>query len=107
MIDFSENKKGNFRKAGHCFAKTFVFLFLGIAELIKSFWCRLTKRGLLAIALVLLVVISMCWLFSYMHMKVKLTTAEWQYDSLKQKVDSMHEINSRTAEYSRIIQQQR
>jgi hypothetical protein len=107
MIDFSENKKGNFHKAGRCFAKTFVFLFLGIAELIKSFWYRLTKRGLLVIALVLLVVISMCWLFSYMHMKVKLTTAEWQYDSLKQKVDSMHEINSRTAEYSRIIQQQR
>lgn len=50
MIDFSENKKGNFHKAGHCFIKTFVFLFLGIAELIKSFWCRLTKRGLLAIA---------------------------------------------------------
>lgn len=61
MIDFSENKKGNFHKAGHCFIKTFVFLFLGIAE--------------------------------------------WQYDSLKQKVDSMYEINSRTAEYSRIIQQ--
>ena len=107
MIDFSENKDSNFKKAGRCFAKTFVFLFLGIAELIKSFWCRLTKRGLLVIALVLLVVISMCWLFCYMHMKVRLTTAEWQYDSLKQKVDSMHEINSRTAEYSRIIQQQR
>ena len=107
MIDFSENKKSNFQKAGCCFAKTFVFLFLGIVELIKSFWCRLTKRGLLVIALVLLVVISMCWLFCYMHMKVRLTTAEWQYDSLKQKVDSMHEINSRTAEYSRIIQQQR
>lgn len=70
MIDFSENKKGNFHKAGRCFAKTFVFLFLGIAELIKSFWYRLTKRGLLVIAFVLLTAISMCWLFSYMHMKV-------------------------------------
>ena len=107
MIDFSENKDSNFKKAGRCFLKVFVFLSLGIVELIKSFWCRLTKRDLLVIALVLLVVISMCWLFSYMHMKVRLTTAEWQYDSLKQKVDSMHEINSRTAEYSRIIQQQR
>lgn len=107
MIDFSENKKGNFHKAGCCFVKTFVFLFLGIAETIKKLWSRLTKRDLLVIALVLLVVISMCWLFSYMHMKVRLTTVEWQYDSLKQKVDSMHEINSRTAEYSRTIQQQR
>lgn len=101
MIDFSENKKGNFHKAGCCFAKTFVFLFLGIAELIKSFWCRLTKRDLLVITLVLLAVISMCWLFSYMHMKVRLTTVEWQRDSLKMQLDSINELHSKTAEYSR------
>ena len=107
MIDFSENKKGDFQKAGCCFAKTFVFIFLGIKECIKNMWNRLTKRSLLIISLVWFFAISLCWLFNYMHMKVRLTTAEWQYDSLKQKVDSMHEINSRTAEYSRIIQQQR
>ena len=107
MIDFSENKESNFCKAGRCFVKAFVFIFLGIKECIKNMWNRLTKRSLLIISLIWLFAILLCWLFSYMHMKVRLTTIEWQYDSLKQKVDSMHEINSRTAEYSRIIQQQR
>lgn len=101
MIDFSENKKGNFRKAGRCFVKTFVFLFLGIAETIKRLWNRLTKRGLLIISSIWLATISMCWLFNYMHMKVRLTTVEWQRDSLKIQLDSINELHGKTAEYSK------
>lgn len=104
MIDFSENKKGNFRKAGCCFVKAFAFLFLGIAETVKRLWSRLTKRGLLIISLIWLATISMCWLFNYMHMKARLTTVEWQRDSLKMQLDSISELHSKTAEYSRFEQ---
>ena len=101
MIDFSENKKGNFQKAGCCFAKTFVFIFLGIKECIKNMWNRLTKRSLLIISLVWFFAISLCWLFNYMHMKVRLTTVEWQRDSLMIQLDSVNALHSKTAEYSR------
>lgn len=104
MIDFSENKKDNFHKAGYCFIKTFVFLSLGIAETIKRLWSRLTKRGLLIISSIWLATISMCWLFNYMHMKVRLTTVEWQRDSLKIQLDGINELHSKTAEYSRFEQ---
>lgn len=101
MIDFSENKESNFCKAGRCFIKTFVFLSLGIAETVKRLWSKLTKRGLLIISSIWLDTISMCWLFNYMHMKVRLTTVEWQRDSLKMQLDSINELHGKTAEYSR------
>ncbi len=101
MIDFSENKESNFCKAGRCFIKTFVFIFLGIKEYIKNMWNRLTKRSLLIISLMWLFAISTCWLFNYMHMKTRLTTVEWQRDSLKMQLDSINELHSKTAEYSR------
>lgn len=101
MIDFLENKESNFCKAGHCFAKAFVFIFLGIKECINNMWNRLTKRSPLIISLIWLFAISTCWLFNYMAMKTRLTTVEWQCDSLKMQLDSINELHSKTAEYSR------
>ena len=101
MIDFSENKESNFCKAGRCFAKAFVFLFLGIKEYVKNMWNRLTKRGLLIISLVWFFAISLCWLFNYMQMKTRLTTVEWQRDSLKIQLDGINKWHSKMAEYSR------
>lgn len=101
MIDFSENKESNFCKARRCFAKAFVFIFLGIKEYIKNMWNRLTKRSLLIISLMWLFAISTCWMFNYMTMKTRLTTVEWQRDSLMIQLDSINELNNKTVEYSR------
>lgn len=101
MIDFSENKESDFYKAGSCFVKAFVFLPLGIGWLVKKAWNRLTKRCLLIICATCLVAISMGWMFNYMYMKVQLTTAQWQRDSLQLKIDSINELHCNTVEYSR------
>ena len=50
------------------------------------------------------VILCLAWAISYMEMKTKLTTAEWQRDSLRLKVDSINELSGKTATYTRIYQ---
>nr|DAS34871.1 MAG TPA: hypothetical protein [Caudoviricetes sp.] len=50
------------------------------------------------------VILCLGWAISYMEMKTKLTTAEWQRDSLRLKVDSINELSGKTATYTRIYQ---
>ena len=103
MIDFSENKDSNFKKAGRCFVKAFVFLFLGFRAVVYNVYGKLSKKAVIVISAILLLILSVSWLVCYIHMKTQLTTVEWQRDSLKQKVDSINELNSKTAEYSKFI----
>lgn len=98
MIDFSENKESNFCKAGRCFAKAFVFLFLGFRAVVHNVYSKLSKKAVIVISAIILFILSVSWLVCYVHMKTQLTTAEWQRDSLKQKVDSIHDWNK--TEYS-------
>ena len=73
MIDFSENKDSNFKKA------------------------------VIVISAILLLILSVSWLVCYVHMKTRLTTQIWRSDSLKLKLDSINELNSKTAEYSKFV----
>lgn len=91
-------KDNNFKKAGCCFFKTFVFLFLGFRSVVHNVYSKLSKRAIIVISAILLLILSVSWLVCYVHMKTQLTTAEWQRDSLKQKVDSIHDWNK--TEYS-------
>lgn len=100
MIDFSENKESNFCKAGRCFAKAFVFLFLGFRAVVYNAYNKLSKEAVIVISAILLLILSVSWLVCYVHMKTQLTTAEWQRDSLKQKVDSIHDWNK--TEFSQV-----
>ena len=88
----------NFKKAGCCFLKTFVFLFLGFKAIVYNAYSRLSKRAVIVISAILLFILSVSWLVCYVQMKTRLTTAEWQRDSLKQKVDSINDWNK--TEYS-------
>lgn len=97
-----KTEKSNFRKAGISFIKTFIFLFLGVKDAFANLYARLTKCNLVVIFIVSMTMATIGWLATYMHMKVKLTTTEWQRDSIKHKADSMYEYSNNTAEYSRI-----
>ena len=83
----------NFKKAGCCFLKTFVFLFLGFKAIVYNAYSKLSKKAIIVISTILLLILSMSWLVCYVQMKTQLTTVEWQRDSLKQKVDSIHDWN--------------
>lgn len=93
-------KDNNFKKAGCCFLKTFVFLFLGFRAVVRNVYSKLSKKAIIVISAILLLILSVSWLVCYVHMKTRLTTVEWQRDSLKQKVDSIHDWNK--IEYSQI-----
>lgn len=88
----------NFKKAGRCFVKAFVFLFLGFRTIVYNAYDKLSKEVVIVISAILLLILSVSWLVCYVHMKTQLTTVEWQRDSLKQKVDSIHDWNK--TEYS-------
>lgn len=94
-------KDNNFKKAGCCFLKTFVFLFLGFRSVVHNAYSKLSKRAVIVISAILLLILSVSWLVCYVHMKTQLTTAEWQRDSLMIQLDSINELHSKTAEYSR------
>ena len=98
MIDFSEDKDSNFKKAGCYFVKAFVFLFLGFRAVVYNAYGKLSKKVIIVISAILLLILSVSWLVCYVHMKTQLTTVEWQRDSLKLKVDSIHDWNR--TEYS-------
>ena len=88
----------NFKKAGRCFVKAFVFLFLGFRTVAYNVYSKLSKEAVIVISVILLLILSVSWLVCYVHMKTQLTTVEWQRDSLKLKVDSIHDWNK--TEYS-------
>ena len=98
MINFTENKESNFRKAGRCFIKTFVFLALGVRDTVRS----LSKRAVTVIFCILLALAAVGWMVTYMGMKARLTTAESNYSKLEQHTDSIEEAFNIKKEYSRI-----
>ena len=92
----------NFKKAGCCFLKTFVFLFLGFRSVVYNVYSKLSKRAVIVISAIILFILSVSWLVCYVHMKTQLTTAEWERDSLILRVDSIQELHGKTTGYSRI-----
>ncbi|WP_333615661.1 hypothetical protein [Bacteroides pyogenes] len=102
MTDFKEKQEGNFRKSWKCFVNTYVYLFLGVKETLVNFYLKLTKRDLILIYTTLIAMIGLGWIFDYVQMKARITTTQWQRDSLQLKVDSIHELHSMSTEYSRV-----
>ena len=82
-----------FKKSGCCLLMAVRFLFLGFKGALKRGYEKLTKESIIAIMGSLVIGVSICWLVSYVRIKTRLTTIEWQRDSLKQKVDSIHSWN--------------
>lgn len=112
MIDFTDNKHGNFAFARNAFKNTV----LGISRLLwvvillivnsvrfAALWLSEAIRmkpmvTLLVFAGLLLATNSV----NYIAMKAKLNTSRWQYDTLKMHTDSVMELYNINKNYSRI-----
>ena len=64
-------KDNNFKKAGCCFLKTFLFLFLGFRSVVHNVYSKLSKRAVIVISAILLLILSISWLVCYVHIKTK------------------------------------
>ncbi len=101
-INFKDNQESNFSKAGQCFLDALKYLFAGVKEVALHTYNRTPKSVVITLCLIIILAVCVGWLVSYVHMKTQLTTAEWQRDSLKLKVDSIQELHGKTVEYSRM-----
>lgn len=99
----STSPKDYFRKSTSSFLKSFVYLAFGFYNLARRGYNKLTKNAVLAIYFVSVAFLLVGWLITYADMKTRLTTQIWRSDSLKLKLDSINELNSKTAEYSKIV----
>lgn len=101
--DQSTSPKDYFRKSVSSFLKSFVYLAFGFYNLARRGYNKLTKNAVLAIYFVSVAFLLVGWLITYADMKTRLTTQIWRSDSLKLKLDSINELNSKTAEYSKFV----
>lgn len=101
--DQSTSPKNYFRKSGSSFLKSFVYLAFGFYNLARRGYNKLTKDSVLAIYFASVTFLLIGWLITYADMKTRLTTQIWRSDSLKLKRDSINELNSKTAEYSKFV----
>lgn len=99
----STSPKNYFRKSVSSFLKSFVYLEFGFYNLARRGYDKLTKNAVLAIYFVSVAFLLVGWLITYADMKTRLTTQIWRSDSLKLKLDSINELNSKTAEYSKFV----
>ena len=99
----SISPKNYFRKSESSFLKSFVYLALGFYNLARRGYNKLTKNAVLVIYFASVAFSLVGWLITYADMKTCLTTQIWRSDSLKLKLDSINELNSKTAEYSKIV----
>lgn len=61
------------------------------------------KSRPMAAVIVLLFILAISNTVNYVRMKVKLTTAEWQYDQLRIHMDSVYEAYNIHNSYSRLV----
>lgn len=99
----STSPKDYFRKSMSSFLKSFVYLTFGFYNLARRGYDKLTKNAVLAIYFASVAFLLIGWLITYADMKTRLTTQFWRSDSLKLKLDSINELNSKTTEYSKFV----
>lgn len=99
----STSPKNYFRKSASSFLKSFVYLAFGFYNLARRGYNKLTKNAVLAIYFASVMLLLIGWLIIYADMKTRLTTQIWRSDSLKLKLDSINELNSKTTEYSKFV----
>lgn len=99
----STSPKDYFRKSMSSFLKSFVYFALGFYNLARRGYDKLTKNAVLVIYFASVTFLLVGWLITYADMKTRLTTQIWRSDSLKLKLDSINELNSKTAEYSKFV----
>ena len=99
----STSPKNYFRKSVSSFLKSFVYLAFGFYNLARRGYNKLTKNAVLAIYFASVAFLLIGRLITYADMKTRLTTQIWRSDSLKLKLDSISELNSKTAEYSKFV----
>lgn len=99
----SISPKNYFRKSASSFLKSFVYLAFGFYNLARRGYDKLTKNAVLAIYFASVTFLLIGWLITYADIKTRLTTQIWRSDSLKLKLDSINELNSKTAEYSKFV----
>lgn len=99
----SISPKNYFRKSESSFLKSLVYLAFGFYNLARRGYNKLTKNAVLVIYFASVAFLLIGWLITYADMKTCLTTQIWRSDSLKLKLDSINELNSKTTEYSKFV----
>lgn len=88
-----------FKKAIGCFVKANFLLAYGVYINLRN----MSKKAIIIANLLLVWMICVCWLITYMSYKTRLTTAEWQRDSLKMKIDSVSDMHDRDVGYTKLL----